>query len=74
MKLTLLSIFVIVSLCFVSCKKECTDYPTDGKCILDGKYTVEGTLVDVSAPTITATGPKEYHLRTISPTEVDLFP
>ena len=74
MKWKILSILVIVFLCVVSCKKECTDYPTDGKCILDGKYTVTGTLVDASASTITSPGPREYHLRTISPTEVDFFP
>ena len=74
MKWKLTSILVIVFLCVVSCKKECTDYPTDGKSILDGKYTVTGSLVDLAAPTISATGPKEYHLRSLSPTEVEFFP
>jgi hypothetical protein len=74
MKWKNLSILVIVFLSVLSCKKECTDYPTEGKSVLDGKYTVDGTLVDAAAPTITSTGPKEYHLRSLSPTEVELFP
>lgn len=69
-------IFIITSLLFLvllSCKKKKEDVEINGDINkFDGRYSITGILVDKTEPRITAPAAKEYHLKTISNTEIEM--
>ncbi len=61
-------------LMLASCKKKKDDVDVNGDVNkFDGRYSITGTLVDNAEPQISAPGAKEYHLKTISDTEIEMF-
>lgn len=69
--------FIIASVLFVallSCKKKKDDVDIRGDINkFDGRYTITGTLVDKTQSTITNPASKEYHLKTIDNTEIEMM-
>ena len=70
-------IFIIASLLFLvllSCKKKKEEVEINGDINkFDGRYSITGTIVDKTEPRISAPAAKEYHLKTISNTEIEMF-
>lgn len=68
---------IIASLLFVvllSCKKNKEDEEINGDINkFDGRYSITGTIVDKTDPKISAPAAKEYHLKTINNTEIEMF-
>lgn len=57
---------------FLSCKKKKEDIGGDIN-KFDGRYQISGTIVDKTEPQIASPGPKEYHLKTLNDTEIEMF-
>ncbi len=70
-------IFIIASLLFLvllSCKKKKEEAEINGDINkFDGRYSITGTITDKTEPRISAPAAKEYHLKTISNTEIEMF-
>lgn len=67
--LILASLFVFV---LFSCKKNKGEITGDTN-KFDGRYKITGTIVDKTEPQITSPGEKEYHLKTLNDTEIEMF-
>lgn len=65
-----LLILSILSLLLFSCKKKKVE-PNINK--FDGRYSITGTISDKTEPLISAPAAKEYHLKTVSSNEIELF-
>lgn len=69
--------FIIASFLFLvllSCKKKKEAVEIDGDINrFDGRYSITGTIVDKTDSRISAPPAKEYHLKTISNTEIEMF-
>lgn len=69
--------FIIASLLFLillSCKKKKEEVEINGDINkFDGRYSITGTIADKTEPRISAPAAKEYHLKTISNTEIEMF-
>lgn len=69
--------FIIVNLLFLvllSCKKKKEEVEINGDINkFDGRYSITGTIEDKTEPRISAPAAKEYHLKTISNTEIEMF-
>lgn len=66
---------ILTSLLFfalLSCKKKKEDIEVDLN-KFDGRYQISGTIVDKIQPEISSPGPKEYHLKTLNDTEIEMF-
>lgn len=66
---------IIASLLFfvlLSCKKENVQINGDVN-KFDGRYSITGTIVDKTDSRISAPAAKEYHLKTINDTEIEMF-
>lgn len=70
-------IFIIASCLFLvlfSCKKSKEEVKVNGDINkFDGRYTISGTLVDKTDSRISNPAGEEYHLKTISNTEIEMF-
>lgn len=68
---------IIASLLFLvllSCKKKKEDVEIIGDVNkFDGRYNITGTIVDKTDSRVSAPPSKEYHLKTISNTEIEMF-
>ena len=70
----ILIITSLLFLVFVSCKKNKGDEKINEDINkFDGRYSITGTIVDKTDPRISAPPAKEYHLKTISNTEIEMF-
>lgn len=69
-------IFVITTLLVLvlgSCKKNKEEIITGDVNKFDARYSIAGTVVDVEDSRINAAPAREYHLKTISSTEIEMF-
>lgn len=68
---------IVASLLFLvllSCKKKKEEGPISGDTNkFDGRYSITGTIVDKTDSRISAPPAKEYHLKTINNTEIEMF-
>lgn len=71
-KIFILSSLLVLAL--FSCKKNKDEVQIPGdKNKFDGRYSITGTVTDATEPRISAPVAKEYHMKTISTTEIEMF-
>lgn len=64
----------LLFLVLLSCKKKKEEIDINGDTNkFDGRYQITGTIVDKTEPQISSPGPKEYHLKTLNDTEIEMF-
>jgi hypothetical protein len=72
MNRTQLLITSLLFLVMTSCSKKKEEIAGDRN-KFDGRYSITGTITDVSDSRIGSPGPKEYQLKTLSSTEIEMF-
>lgn len=74
MRRTVLLLHALLFLFLLSCKKNKEDVDIEGDINkFDGRYSITGTIVDKTESRISAPMAKEYHLKTLSNTEIEMF-